>query len=258
MNEQTSAFDIRPATLLIGLGRLSIMLGRTLIAFRHFFRSISLILGQMYYMGVKSIWLIAITSIFTGGVSAWQAAYQFKFYMPMRYLGGAVGKAVLIELAPVLTALVIAGRVGAGIAAELGSMKVTEQIDAMESMAVDPVRYLIMPRVAAGIIMLPMITAISDFIAIFGAFLVAVGFVHITPDMFMNGFKQFFSLNDFFSGLAKSAVFGAVISVMGCYHGFFTSGGAQGVGLSTTKAVVSAAVLILIADYLMATLLFQL
>jgi phospholipid/cholesterol/gamma-HCH transport system permease protein len=125
-------------------------------------------------------------------------------------------------------------------------------------MAVDPVRYLIMPRVAAGIIMLPMITAVSDFIAIFGAYLVAVNFVHLTPDTFMNGFKQFFVLGDFLSGLAKSAVFGGIISVMGCYHGFFTTGGAQGVGMSTTRAVVSAAVLILVADYVMATLLFQL
>lgn len=234
------------------------MLGQTILAFRYFFRSLSLVLGQMYYMGVQSIWLIAITSIFTGGVAAWQAAYQFKFYMPMRYLGGAVGKTVLIELAPVLTALVIAGRVGAGIAAELGSMKVTEQIDAMESMAVDPARYLIMPRVAAGILMLPVITAVSDFIAIFGAFLVAVSFVHLSSDTFMNGFKQFFTLGDFLSGLIKSTAFGAIITVMGCYHGFFTTGGAQGVGMSTTRAVVSAAVLVLIADYVMATLLFQL
>lgn len=257
MDEQASAFDIRPSTLISGLGRLSLMLGRTILAFRHFFTSFHLILSQMYYMGVRSVWLIAITSIFTGGVSAWQAAYQFKNYVPLRYLGGAVGKAVLIELAPVLTALVIAGRVGAGIAAEVGSMKVTEQVDAMESMAVDPIRYLVMPRFAAGLIMLPVITALADFIAIFGALLVAVNLVGVETETFMNGFKQFFVLSDFFSGLAKAAVFGAIISVMGCYHGFFTTGGAQGVGISTTRAVVSAAVLILVADYVMATLLFQ-
>jgi len=208
-------------------------------------------------MGVKSVWLILITSVFTGGVSAWQAAYQFKDYVPLRYLGGAVGKAIMIELAPVLTALVIAGRVGAGIAAELGSMKVTEQVDAMESMAVDPMRYLVMPRLAAGIIMLPIITALADFIAIFGALLVAVSLVGVETETFMNGFKQFFLLSDFFSGLSKAAVFGAVISIMGCYHGFYATGGAQGVGMSTTRAVVSAAVLILVADYVMATLLFQ-
>jgi len=257
MDEHTSAFDIRPSTLISSLGRLSIMFGRTLLAFRHFFSSLHLILAQMYFMGVKSVWLILITSVFTGGVSAWQAAYQFKDYVPIRYLGGAVGKAVLIELAPVLTALVIAGRVGAGIAAELGSMKVTEQIDAMESMAVDPIRYLVMPRFAAGVIMLPIITALADFIAIFGALIVAVNLVGVQTETFMNGFKQFFALSDFFSGLSKAGVFGAIISLMGCYHGFFTTGGAQGVGISTTQAVVSAAVMILVADYVMATLLFQ-
>ncbi len=257
MDEQASAFDIRPSTVVSSLGRLSLMVGRAVLAFRYFFTSLHLILSQMYYMGVKSVWLILITSVFTGGVSAWQAAYQFKDYVPLRYLGGAVGKAVLIELAPVLTALVIAGRVGAGIAAELGSMKVTEQVDAMESMAVDPIRYLVMPRFGAGIIMLPIITALADFIAIFGALMVAVSLVGVETETFMNGFKQFFLLSDFFSGLAKAAVFGAIISIMGCYHGFYTTGGAQGVGLSTTRAVVSAAVLILVADYVMATILFQ-
>lgn len=257
MEEQSPVFDLRPSTLISGLGRLSLMLGRALLSFRYFFSSLGLIVTQMYHIGVKSVWLIAITSIFTGGVSAWQAAYQFKNYVPLRYLGGAVGKAVLIELAPVLTALVIAGRVGAGIAAELGSMKVTEQIDAMESMAVDPNRYLVMPRFAAGFIMLPIITALSDFIAIFGALIVAVNLVGVESETFMNGFKQFFKLSDFFSGLAKAAVFGGIISIMGCYHGFATTGGAQGVGISTTRAVVSAAVAILVADYVMATILFR-
>jgi phospholipid/cholesterol/gamma-HCH transport system permease protein len=257
MEEHSTFFDLKPSTLVSGLGRLSLMLGRTLLAFRHFFSSLHLVVTQMYYIGVKSVWLIVITSVFTGGVAAWQAAYQFKNYVPIRYLGGAVGKAVLIELAPVLTALVIAGRVGAGIAAELGSMKVTEQIDAMESMAVDPIRYLVMPRFAAGIVMLPIITALADFIAIFGALIVAVSLVGVETETFMNGFKQFFTLSDFFSGMVKAAGFGAIISIMGCYHGFFTTGGAQGVGASTTRAVVSAAVMILVADYVMATLLFR-
>ena len=258
MDEQSSVFDLRPTSLISGLGRLSLMLGRTLLAFRYFFSSVHLTIMQMYHIGVKSIWLIMITSVFTGGVSAWQAAYQFKNYVPIRYLGGAVGKAVLIELAPVLTALVIAGRVGAGIAAELGSMKVTEQIDAMESMSVDPIRYLVMPRFAAGIVMLPIITALADFIAIFGALIVATSLIGVETETFMNGFKQLFKLSDFFSGLVKATAFGGIISIMGCYHGFFTTGGAQGVGASTTRAVVSAAVMILIADYVMATLLFRL
>jgi phospholipid/cholesterol/gamma-HCH transport system permease protein len=258
MEEDSPVYRLKPGTLITSLGQVSLMLGRTVFALRHIVRSLHLILAQMYYMGVKSVWLIMITSVFTGGVAAWQAAYQFKNYVPLRYLGGAVGKAVLIELAPVLTALVVAGRVGAGIAAELGSMKVTEQIDAMETMAVDPIRYLAMPRLAAGIIMLPIITALSDFIAIMGAMVVAVNLVGVETETFINGFKQFFQLADFVSGLTKATVFGAIISLMGCYHGFYAQGGAQGVGLGTTRAVVSAAVMILVADYLMATLLFRL
>lgn len=258
MEKQSIGLNITPASLIGSLGKLAIMLGRVFLSLRYLFGSLQLIINQMYQMGVRSIWLIMITSVFTGGVSAWQAAYQFKNYVPLRYLGGAVGKAVLIELAPVLTALVIAGRVGAGIAAELGSMKVTEQIDAMESMAVDPIRYLVMPRFVAGLLMLPIITMLADFIAILGALIVAVGLVGMESETFMNGFKQLFKLSDFFSGLVKAVGFGAIISIMGCYHGFSATGGAEGVGTATTNAVVSAAVLILIADYVMATLLFQL
>ncbi len=257
MEERPTAIDISPAEVIRGLGRLSIMMGRTIVAMKNIFSSIHLIFTQMYYIGVKSVWLIAITSVFTGAVSAWQAAYQFEGYIPLRYLGGAVGKTVLIELSPVLAALVIAGRVGAGIAAELGSMKVTEQIDAMETMAVDPIRYLVMPRFVAGIIMLPILTLLSDFIAMTGALIVAVSFAGMTSEMFINGFKQMFLFSDLTSGLIKAAGFGAIISMMGCYHGFHTEGGAQGVGLSTTQSVVASAVLILISDYVMATVLFS-
>ncbi|MEZ5358504.1 MAG: ABC transporter permease [Candidatus Zixiibacteriota bacterium] len=257
MEKVPSAIDFSLTAIISGLGRLSIMMWRTVKALKSLFTSLHLILGQLYYIGVKSVWLISITSVFTGAVSAWQAAYQFEGYVPLRYLGGAVGKTVLIELSPVLTALVIAGRVGAGIAAELGSMKVTEQIDAMESMAVDPIRYLVMPRFVAGIIMLPILTLLSDFIAMMGALIVAVSFVEMSSEMFINGFKQMFIMSDLTSGLIKAACFGAIISMMGCYHGFNTDGGAQGVGLSTTQSVVASAVLILIADYVMATILFS-
>jgi len=257
MDEPKAILISRLADMIGGVGRVFIMLGKTLASLRHAPRSFSLILFQMYAMGVKSIWLISITSVFTGAVSAWQAAYQFKNYVPLRYLGGAVGKTVLIELAPVLSALVVAGRVGAGIAAELGSMKVTEQVDAMESMAVDPVRYLVMPRFVSGVIMMAILTILSDFVAMMGAMIVAVLFVGMETETFVNGFRQMFLLSDLFSGLIKAGGFGAIISLMGCYHGFRASGGAQGVGVSTTNAVVSAAVMILVADYVMATLLFR-
>jgi phospholipid/cholesterol/gamma-HCH transport system permease protein len=174
----------------------------------------------------------------------------------MTYLGGAVGKAVVIELGPVLTALVIAGRVGASIAAELGTMKVTEQIDALEAMAIDPVRYLVMPRFVSGIIMLPVLTIFSNFIAILGGLAVSVWFLDLSTYSFLNSLKMFFDMHDLFGGLLKSVAFGAIIAIIGCYNGLQTSGGAEGVGKSTTRAVVVSSILILLADYGIASLVF--
>ncbi|MGB2698564.1 MAG: ABC transporter permease, partial [Candidatus Zixiibacteriota bacterium] len=205
---------------------------------------------------VNSLPLVLITSIFTGAVSSVQAAYQFSDYVPMRYLGTVVGKAVMIELGPVLTALVVAGRVGAGIAAELGTMRVTEQIDALETLAVNPTRYLIVPRFVSGIIMLPILTIFSDFVALLGGLGVAVSFLDVSSNTFLNGVKVFFQLKDLFGGLFKALVFGGIIAIIGCYQGFKTRGGAEGVGRSTTRAVVLSAVLILIFDYIIATIFF--
>jgi len=220
------------------------------------FRRVRLVFEQMLAMGVNSLPLVLVTSVFTGGVSAVQAAYQFSDYVPMRYLGTAVGKAVVIELGPVLTALVVAGRVGASIAAELGTMKVTEQIDALETLALDPVRYLVVPRFVAGFSMLPVLVIFSDFIAILGGLAVSVFFLGISSYTFLNGLKMFFHLSDVFGGLVKALVFGGIIAVIGCYQGFRTEGGAEGVGKSTTRAVVLSSVLILISDYIIASLLF--
>jgi len=213
---------------------------------------------QMLYMGVNSLPLIVLVSVFTGSVAAWQAAYQFEGFVPMRYLGTAVGKAIIIELAPVLTALVVAGRVGASIAAELGTMRVTEQIDALEVMAIDPVRYLVLPRVVAGVIMLPVLVIFADLVAILGALAVAVNMVNISSETFLNGVKAFFYVSDMVAGLTKAAIFGLIISFIGCYQGFITAGGAEGVGQSTMRAVVISAVLILISDFVVATLMFRL
>jgi len=221
------------------------------------FRHSRLISDQMLLMGVNSLPLIILTSLFVGAVAAWQAAYQMQGYVPLRYLGTMVSKAVFIELAPVLTALVVAGRVGAAIAAELGTMRVTEQIDAMETMAIDPVGYLVTPRIISGLIMLPVLVMFADVIAILGSMVVAVFLVNIEPETFLNGMKSFFKVADVFSGLIKALVFGVIISSLGCFHGFNTRGGAQGVGLSTTRAVVTSSVMILIGDYIIATMLFS-
>ncbi len=211
---------------------------------------------QMLFMGVNSLPLVIFTSVFTGAVSAVQAAYQFQNFIPMRYLGTAVGKAVIIELGPVLTALVVAGRVGASIAAELGTMKVTEQIDALETMALDPVRYLVVPRFMAGIIMLPVLTIVADLVAILGGLVVAVNFLNLSSYTFLNGVKLFFDLQDLFAGLIKSVSFGGIIAIIGCFQGFRTTGGAEGVGISTTRAVVLSSILILLTDYAIATIIF--
>ncbi len=238
------------------IGDFSILFWRIIKSLPKIYKSFGLVTEQMLIMGVASLPLVIFTSVFTGAVSAVQAAYQFQGLVPMRYLGGAVGKAVVIELGPVLTALVIAGRVGAAISAELGSMKVTEQIDALESMAIDPVRFLAMPRFISGLIMLPVLTVFANFVAIMGGLFVSVFFLDIGSHAFLSSLKRFFDLGDMWGGFIKAAIFGMIIASVGCYHGFKTYGGAEGVGQSTTRAVVYASVSILIADYLVAHMLF--
>ncbi len=216
-----------------------------------------LALEQMQKIGIGSLPLVLVTSVFTGGVAAVQAAYQFQNYVPMRYLGTVIGKSVVIELGPVLTALVVGGRVGASIAAELGTMKVTEQIDALETLAIDPIRYLVSPRLLAAVIMLPVITIFADFIAIIGGYVVASIGLGVSSHVYWTGFKLFLHVSDVSSGLIKAVFFGVIIAMMGCFHGLRTRGGAEGVGIATTKAVVSSCLLVLITDYILASLLFS-
>ena len=238
------------------LGGLTVFAKDIFLSLPKAFTRLHLTAEQMLVMGVNSLPLVALVSVFTGAVTAVQAVYQISDYVPMRYMGTAVGKAVLIELAPVLTALVVAGRVGAGIAAELGTMKVTEQIDALKTMALDPVEYLVAPRFVAGVIMLPVLTIFSDAIALAGGLGISATALHVPPHVFLNSLKTFFKTMDLVSGLSKAFVFGSIISIIGCYQGFQTKGGAEGVGQSATKAVVLSSVLILIADYVVATILF--
>lgn len=247
----------RNAILFIAhVGAVAILLGKIVLAIPRIFQNLRLTTEQMLVIGVRSLPLVFITSIFTGAVSAWQAAYQFKGFIPMKYLGAAVGKAVIIELGPVLTALVVAGRVGSSIAAELGTMKVTEQIDALECLAIDPVRFLALPRFMAGIIMLPVLVVFADLLALMGAYLVSSLFLNLSTSVFLSGVKMFFFASDVSASLIKAFVFGAITALMGCYFGFNTSGGAEGVGNATLKAVVSSSVLILINDYIIASILF--
>ncbi len=220
-------------------------------------RSFGLVVQQMNAIGVGSLGLVFVVSLFTGAVAAVQAAYQFSNVVPLKYLSAVILRSVIIELGPVLTALVVGGRVGASIAAELGTMKVTEQIDALRAMAIHPVRYLVVPRVVASLVMLPIITVFSDAIAIFGGYLVSVFSIGISTHTYVSGLRDFFYLKDLYSGLLKAFFFGGIIGTMGCHFGFATEGGAEGVGEATTRAVVASCVLVLISDYLLATVLFR-
>ncbi len=245
-------------TFISELGGVTVMLGRFVVSLKKIHVSLGLIVEQIYVLGVQSLPLIVIISVFVGAVSAWQAAYQFKFIgAPLIYLGHAVGKAVVIELAPVLSAIVFAGRVGAGIAAELGTMKVTEQIDALESMGINPVRYLVMPRIVACLLMVPFLVIFANFVAILGGVVISAAGVDISSEIFLSGFKESFKLSDFRNGLIKAGVFGFLIGLVGCYQGFQTSGGAQGVGKATTRSVVVSSVLILIFNFIFAVILFR-
>ncbi|MBU0984563.1 MAG: ABC transporter permease [candidate division Zixibacteria bacterium] len=249
----------RGVRFITALGGICILFAQFLYSLKDIPRSGKQILQQLYVIGVRSLPLVIVISIFVGAVSAWQAAYQFKFIgAPLRLLGSAVGKAVVIELAPVLSALVVGGRVGAGIAAELGTMRVTEQIDALDAMGISPMRYLVMPRVLACLVMMPLLVVFANFIAIMGGLAVSVIGVDVSTETFMNGFKNSFQISDFINGLTKAMVFGLLIGLVGCHEGFHARGGAEGVGHATTSAVVISCVLILVFNFIFAVILFRL
>jgi phospholipid/cholesterol/gamma-HCH transport system permease protein len=238
-------------------GQVSSLLFKIIKSFTWIPRSRKLILHQMEHIGVNSIPLVLIIAVFTGAVAAWQAAYQLRGIAPMSFLGAATSRAIITELGPVLTGIVIAGRVGASIAAELGTMKVTEQIDALETMAISPVRYLAMPRFLASIIMLPILAVFANSIAVFGAYIVSNYFLGISFAVFFTSVKRFFLFSDFMGGIVKTIFFGGVTSLLGCHIGFRTQGGAEGVGLATIRSFVLSAALILILDYILWMLLLS-
>src|SRR5262247_2714942 len=240
------------------VGRVALLLRDMTRFFIAGLRSFGRVVQQMSAIGVGSLWLVVVVSVFTGAVAAVQAAYQFSNVVPLKYIGSVILRSVIIELGPVLTALIIGGRVGSSIAAELGTMKVTEQIDALRAMAIHPVRYLVVPRVVAAIVMLPVMTVLSDAIAVAGGYVVAVTSIGISSHTYTQSLKDFFLLKDLMSGLIKAFFFGGIIGTMGCYYGFATEGGAEGVGMATTRAVVASCVLVLVSDYVLANVLFRL
>ncbi|MBN2288107.1 MAG: ABC transporter permease [Candidatus Glassbacteria bacterium] len=214
------------------------------------------VVAQMMKVGIGSLPLVAVTSLFTGMVVAVQTSYQISDYVPPIFIAAALCNSVIIELGPVLTALVMSGRVGASITAELGTMRVTEQIDAMESMALDPVKYLLLPRLVAGLVMMPVIVTFGCVIAIAGGYVMCLFYLNMSSHTFFLGMRQFLYPYDVFSGLFKSLVFGGTVSMVGNYYGFCTAEGAEGVGRATTQSVVTNCLLILMLDYILAVLLF--
>lgn len=215
-----------------------------------------LIVKQMEFVGVKSTLVVIITGLFTGGVLALQTYYGFKMFSAESLVGATVGLSMTRELGPVLTSLMVAGRAGSAMAAEIGTMRVTEQIDALSVLAVNPVEYLFVPRVVAGVIMLPILTAISDFLGIIGGYFVGVVLLGISSGAYINKLIQYVDLSDLYNGLIKAVCFGLILTFVGCYKGYTTSGGAEGVGRATTQAVVMASAMILIADYFLTALMF--
>jgi phospholipid/cholesterol/gamma-HCH transport system permease protein len=243
--------------LLSGFGRFSRFVaesGRALADVRTW---PGLTIMQMRKLGLNSLPIALFLSAFTGIVLALQASYTFTGAIPLYFVGALVGKTMILELGPVLTGLALSGRIGANIAAELGTMRVSEQIDALETMAYNPVSYLVVPRVLAGAVMVPVIVIFANVIGITAGWITSMNMLGLTTTQFIRGLRLFYDPFDITFFIIKSMSFGFVITVVGCYQGFNTQGGAEGVGVATTRAVVIASVLILVLDAFWAATLLQ-
>jgi phospholipid/cholesterol/gamma-HCH transport system permease protein len=221
------------------------------------FRNVDISIEHMYSIGITSLPLVSVTSLFLGSVTVTQAVYQFSGFIPLRYLGVAVCKTLITELAPVVTSLVVSGRITTAIAAEIGSMRNTEQLDAMTILSLDPIRYLIVPKTVACIVMMPMLVIWAGLCAFAGSIVTVILSVPITLNTYLMGLRMFFNATDLLVGVAKTAVFGGIIAIVGSYFGFQARGGAEGVGNATTKAVMLSSILILIFDFIIAFLVLR-
>jgi phospholipid/cholesterol/gamma-HCH transport system permease protein len=215
------------------------------------------IIKQMLEVGVRSLPVVLITAVFTGMVLALQSYTGFKRFGAEGLVGTVVALSMTRELGPVLTALIVTGRAGAAMAAELGTMRVTEQIDALETMATNPVKYLVVPRFFSGLTMLPFLTVISDIVGIMGGYFVSVTLLDANATTYMRMTWDYLELQDIYNGLIKACFFGAALSLICSYKGFYTEGGAEGVGKATTGAVVISFMTILVSDYFLSAWLFE-
>ncbi len=238
------------------VGDFVIMTFDVLVAcFRPPFR-IGLLFQQLDFVGVGSLFIVALTGTFTGAVFTLQSVYAFSMFSMESMVGATVTLALCRELSPVLTALMITGRAGSAMATELGTMRVTEQIDALKSMAVNPVQYLIVPRFLASLFMFPALTMVFNIVGVAGAWVVGVEMWGIDPGNFIAKIQWYVQASDITSGLVKATVFGGFVSLASCYKGYYAEGGARGVGQATTQAVVTGSVGVMIIDYFLTVLMY--
>lgn len=213
-----------------------------------------LVMQEADNIGTKSLLLVNIIAIFTGMVLALQAVHSMKRYGAELYVGALVSLSLVRELGPVLSAIMVGGRVGSGIAAEIGSMQVTEQIDAMRALGANPIKKLVAPRMLAAMIVLPLLTVSADVVGIFGGLVVALAELPMDVHFYLNTVWWAITIGDFLSGIGKTVFFGFLIALFGCYYGLHTEGGTTGVGRSTTRAVVTISIAILISDFFLTKL----
>ncbi|MBK8169880.1 MAG: ABC transporter permease [Sandaracinaceae bacterium] len=214
-----------------------------------------LVIEAMEYVGVQSIFIIVLTGTFIGMVFGIQLVDGFRQFGAENQAGAVVGLALTRELAPVFAALMLSSRAGSAMSTELGSMRVSDQIDALTTMAVNPIQYLVVPRIIAGALMLPVLVMIFNIVGIFGAWLVCVKILGLDPGIFVDKVRWFVDAKDVTQGMVKALVFGFAVSLIACRHGFYAKGGAAGVGQATTRAVVQNAVTILFLDYIITSLI---
>ena len=243
--------------LLADIGRLTAFTGRTLAACVSPPIYGRLIAIQVLRIGYFSLPVVGLTAFFTGGALALQIYLGGNRYGAEAIVPQIVVLGITRELGPVIAGLMVAGRVAAAIAAEIGTMKVTEQIDALTTLATNPMKYLVVPRLVAAVLSMPILVGIADSIGVFGGYVVSTQSLGFTGSIYLKNTVDFATRQDINSGLIKAAVFGFIIALMGCYHGFNSKGGAQGVGAATTAAVVSSSILILAANYLLTSILFH-
>ena len=219
---------------------------------------IGLVIQQMEYIGVGSLSIICLVAVFTGGVFGLQSVEAFRIFQAEGFVGMTVSLTLTREISPVLSALMVTGRSGSSMATELGSMRITEQIDALSTMAVNPIQYLVVPRIIATTIMMPLLTMFYNVVGMGGAYLFAVVLKGVDEGQFIHNIRWYTDVEDLFSGLIKAVIFGLALSLISCHQGYNASGGAKGVGMATMKSVVTSSVAVLILDFIATDVLITL